>query len=213
MVLVRRERAIRWETLRLQRSLTNPAALQHVHGLNYRLFMVESARRSLMKKLVSGSLWDSFETMAAGGNSLNSLYYNASGLLDNIAWTVALEHGLVLVRGMAVDENSPEYQRKVFLFSKLLIKLARQKNVDLTPVYSKHSRWYLDSIKPFRDAGAHRMPIVITSIVTNSVDVPKHIPLVLHPDKRYQILGIEGMVRKDWGRLLKVAREALAIIP
>jgi hypothetical protein len=143
--------------------ISNQRALQHLkEGFTRRMLMIDASLRTI------GATSD-----AAGGKPispyaaidlathLNALYLNFCGALDNLAWALQYELGIL----PGVSETS-KGRLKVGLFSRSFLQSLEKVAVDLPPVIRGHAAWH-DELHSLRDPAAHRIPIYAVPGVMN----------------------------------------------
>jgi hypothetical protein len=88
---------------------------------------------------------------------LNAFYLNLCGALDNLAWMLKYEWGLLA----DASEDNPE-RRNCSLFGKAFLREVRNQQESLADLLLAHDAWN-QSLRDLRDPGAHRIPLHATA--------------------------------------------------
>jgi len=142
----------------LSAQLKNDRAREYLtHGLMRRLATVTRCTENIFSLYpISKASKLSKEARNDLAINLHAFFINISGILDNIAWIVAFEHGIY------IDNNNRQVNRgDVCLLGKKRFKRyipAKLKSY----LNQQHIKdWYNQYSKNFRDALAHRIPLYI----------------------------------------------------
>lgn len=96
------------------------------------------------------------EEVQLGGLYLNAIYSNVYGCIDNVAWTIAYEKGLIPDSLKSEDEHKFE----IDLFKKKFQKQLKQVAPEFRAKVADYQEWY-NEMSQFRHPGAHRVPLYI----------------------------------------------------
>jgi hypothetical protein len=132
----------------------------------------------------------------------NSYYVHLRGTLDNLAWALHYEYGIL---GTA-DENDLRMRRQCGLADVRFRTPLRSRYTDLDRALSSHDTWLAD-LRDFRDPVVHRIPLYAVPgvIERGSEDEQRirHDPSGNKLDDRYRrgskcCDGTHGRVVRDW---------------
>jgi hypothetical protein len=126
-----------------------------IRGFGARLIMIESSREFLRNLLSGRTAVLSVEEAAAAAVHLNSFYSNIFGAVDNLAWFLQYKHSLL----PDAKESSGRDRLSVGLFRKDFRAALEAK--DPSFYESLPSATAFESLRKFRDPGAHRIPLMI----------------------------------------------------
>ena len=85
---------------------------------------------------------------------LNSLYLHLRGLMDNLAWAVVLEHGIL----GEFDEKQSKDRQRVGLFNKEFMEAVKGEFPGFYQALKEKADWNRE-LRDLRDPVAHRIPI------------------------------------------------------
>jgi hypothetical protein len=135
--------------------------------------------------------------------NLHSFFINIAGILDNIAWVIAFEHGLYI----DTKGNRKMNRGEIGLFGKSKLRkhipYGLKKYLDQKEI----KEWYTNYSKNFRDALAHRIPLYVPPAVLSEGEAREYQAL----DEQFQTLDLstsEGI--EEWGKILD-AQKGLGI--
>lgn len=147
---------------RLTRTCSNPSAQDNLcYGAGRRILVIMENYISI-NKIAYPNRSDPLnpEESVVLNLHLNSLYFHLSGLLDNLAWGVTLEHSVF----SPFNEDDPTDRRKVGLFKKGFLGQIQKKSGILYQALQSKLDWY-HQLADLRDPLAHRIPLYVTPAI------------------------------------------------
>ncbi len=170
--------------LRLRHNLCEDAKKHIQRGLIIRLGMMEEAILSFDSEMGKSNEPLNHYLVIKLTLFLNAYYLNLAGSLDNLAWALAYQHGLI----DKIDENNGEHRKLIGLVKADFLKLLRKHNLEsLCTLLKPAHAWYKD-IREFRDPAAHRIPLYVPPAVWSEEDAKRAQEL----DEQAAVLIAEG---------------------
>ncbi len=151
-------------TRQVSSSLTSEKAIEHLgYGLGRRLLILRHDFLEIMAMASSDRKKPLIlEEQTILDVHLNSFYLHLCGSLDNLAWCLAYQTGLL---GEA-DEFNPAFRRRVDLFREEYKKAVRELDRKVGDSLDHYSDWYKE-LRSVRDPVAHRIPLYAIPAVLN----------------------------------------------
>jgi hypothetical protein len=178
-----RESTLRRKTAAKQHSFTSHDAWRHFNeGVVRRHYMLQSSRLFLCdrchpQRTEPLSVYEATDCAI----HLNAYYLNLRGTLDNLAWVLQYEWGLL---GDVTEEdrrrrkNVPSRQDCI-LFGPRFLKALNARHAALASVLEQHLTWWEKELPNLRDPAAHRVPIYVPPTVATSQEQADEIKRIL----------------------------------
>ena len=145
--------------------LRNKPARAHMRrGFASRHYLLRHCREHLGRRFFEArpnALSADDATLA--GLLVNAYYLNLRGALDNLAWT--LQHEVGLLDG--VEESSPHRRGSVYLFGSAFKSAIRDVAEPLADYLEYRTPWAND-LRMLRDPAAHRIPLTVPGVIFTS---------------------------------------------
>jgi hypothetical protein len=103
---------------------------------------------------------------------LNAFYLNLCGALDNLAWMLAYNFGLL----PNLSENQKKHRSFCNLFGTPFLSSLEQRLPDLIRTLREYQSWNRD-IRKFRDPAAHRIPLYAPPGIHTDDTTPRRVAL------------------------------------
>jgi hypothetical protein len=140
----------------LAAKIRHARALQHLkEGFNRRVLMLDATIRHIHDQVDQAG----GRPLSAGRISelaifVNAFWLNVCGALDNLAWAVNYEFGIIPA---AAEESGPA-RLQIKLFHKRFRTALVERQPELAKEIAPFEEWY-EELAEMRDPGAHRIPI------------------------------------------------------
>jgi hypothetical protein len=147
--------------------LTNPQAKRHLRqGLYRRLLMMKESRFQITQTIsaTGDSPLDAY-TVTGVSIHLNSYYLHARGALDNLAWLLNYEFGLLA----DVHEDSPRGRPDLSVFGSRFVRALRVIAPPAATVLENNRTWEQE-LKALRDPIAHRIPLYAVPSIASEAE-------------------------------------------
>lgn len=140
---------------------TDPDIKRHLdHGLLRRIHMMEHSLTVLAKLPSAGSPALPLHQVESTNTSLNALYLNIRGSLDNTAWALTYHFRLL----DSPDESQTKHRQFVNLFGERFLTALGERDHELASRLREHAPWG-KQLAAVRDPAAHRIPLYIPPFV------------------------------------------------
>jgi hypothetical protein len=170
-----RESVLRRKTAAKQSVFTHHDAWRHFNeGVIRRHYMLQSSRMFLCdrchpQRTEPLSVYEATECAI----HLNAYYLNLRGTLDNLAWVLQYEWGLLA--NVAEDTRG---RLSCNLFGKQFLHALKARHATLAAVLEHHCAWAAD-LAELRDPAAHRVPIYVPPSTATSQEPVDEIKRIL----------------------------------
>jgi len=174
LVLLRAEQRLRDQSghlLQVVPILRSAGAVDHItHGVCRRLLLLQRST-ALICELTPPEREDplSDDEGADLNLHLNSIYVHIRGATDNIAWALALEHGVF----GEVREDAPSFRQQIGLFGKAFRDRLSAAHPEFAEALSRGVT-ALAELPQLRDPVAHRIPLYVVPAVLTEEESRQH---------------------------------------
>jgi hypothetical protein len=177
------------------RRLQHPQAIRHLEqGFCRRALLLRENRfqANQIVKSSDGAPISCYQTSDLTIH-LNSFYIHLRGAIDNLAWMIQYEIGLL--PGVQEDRRASECN----LFGKRFLGALRHSKPELILAIERKQTWEAN-LKRFRDPVAHRIPLSAVPAVANEEQATEI--------RRLHVLASEAYAANDFGRGMAYRHEA-----
>jgi hypothetical protein len=194
-VLRHRESLLQGTGHEVARRLQHPQAVRHLEQGFCRRALLLRENRFQANQIVRSSDGAPISCYQASDLTihLNSFYIHLRGAIDNLAWMIQYEIGLL--PGVQEDRRASECN----LFGKRFLGALRHSKPELIFSIERKQTWEAE-LKRFRDPVAHRIPLFAVPAVANEEQAAEI--------RRLHVLASEAYAAKDFGRGMAYRHEA-----